>query len=311
MTKKKRVDLHSGKQITPKITFFMIVTGPDIVIADYVVKSYARIKDIDFKLQVYSNWVSSALKQKYFPQWERLDYVDIVKNEWQEDYKKPNDPRWTGPFEPHYDVLDRELRKINTPYFATVDSDFEILDPRFIPVMLAQLDANPKLVAMSADYRPKIERYFETYTQRWICLNECWNTWFCIYKRKALQCNVSHTYYEETIDGPISINGWDTSAYFQRALQQTHGGQLAVLDKKFQPCFIHYGAFAKNRDINDKNVALYRRLMILRKCGLFGYSNRFFHEVDQIFTEPLARLLMRAYFSHVDRSRFLPGWGPR
>lgn len=45
-----------------KITFFMIVTDRDLVIADYAVRGYGKIKDIPFKLRVYSNWITSTLK---------------------------------------------------------------------------------------------------------------------------------------------------------------------------------------------------------------------------------------------------------
>ena len=38
-----------------KITFFMIVTDPDLVIADYAVRSYAKIEDRRFTLRIYSN----------------------------------------------------------------------------------------------------------------------------------------------------------------------------------------------------------------------------------------------------------------
>jgi len=49
---------------------------------------------------------------------------------------------------------------------------------------------------------------------------------------------------------------------------------------KYQPCFIHYGAFSKNRNINAWNVGLYRRLQILRRIGLFGHDNGLVGKVD-------------------------------
>ena len=55
-----------------KITFFMIVTDPDLVIADYAVRSYAKIKDLRFTLRIYSNWASSSLKNVYFPRCEKV-----------------------------------------------------------------------------------------------------------------------------------------------------------------------------------------------------------------------------------------------
>jgi hypothetical protein len=132
----------------------MIVTDPDLIIADYAVKSFAKIKDLSFKLVVYSNWISYALKQKFFPRWRPFDFIEIVENEWQLDENKPTEPSLEGPFDLCTSIWDRELKKIQTPYQATVDADFEILNPKFITVMLSQLDANPNLIAMSTDYSP-------------------------------------------------------------------------------------------------------------------------------------------------------------
>jgi hypothetical protein len=286
-----------------KITFFMLVTDRDLIIADYAVKSYAKIKNLRFKLRVYSNWISSDLKQKYFPRWRKFDFVEIVENEWQTDDDKPTDPRLDGPFE-LYDVLwDRELKKITTPYHATVDADFEILNARFIPVMLARLDADPELVAMATDYSPTVPEYYDSYSDEVICLNERWHTWFCIYKREALQCSVSHAYYEEIMNGPVRRNAWDSAGYLQKTLKEVYGYKLAVLDADYQPCFIHYGAFGQNRHINENNVALYRRLQILRKRGLFGRGEK--------LTLKMAERLNNILFGHVDRSKYVEGWGKR
>jgi len=283
-----------------KITFFMIVTDPDIVIADYSVKSYARIKDIPFKLIVYSNWISSGLKQRYFPAWRNFEFVEIVENEWQADDNRPKGPNLEGPFELYDTIWDRELRKIQTPFHATVDADFEILDARFISVMVAQLEANPHLVAMSTDYSPRDPMRYDSYSNEVICLNERWHTWFCIYKREALRCPVSYAYYEELGTGAVRRNAWDSAAYFQHALMEFYGYELAVLPPQYQLCFIHYGAFSKNRHIDETNIGLYRQLQILRKRGLFGTGD--------IFTRKLATMLSKIIFGRVDRSRFWEGW---
>jgi hypothetical protein len=79
-----------------KNTFFMIVTDPDIVIADYAVRSYAKIKGAKFTLCVYSNWVSSSLKRRYFARWRKLSFVEIVEPEWHSDETKPTDRRLEG-----------------------------------------------------------------------------------------------------------------------------------------------------------------------------------------------------------------------
>src|SRR5579859_2743391 len=63
---------------SPEVTFFMIVTPRDVVIADYAVRSYAKIRDLDFSLRVYSNYLLPEQKDYYFPRWEKLPYVDVV-----------------------------------------------------------------------------------------------------------------------------------------------------------------------------------------------------------------------------------------
>jgi hypothetical protein len=155
-----------------EITFFMIVTDPDVVIADYAVRSYAKIKGLKFILRVYSNWVSSSLKKRYFPRWRKCSFVKIVEPEGQTDQNKPTDRQLEGPFERCDTIWDRELRTIDTPYYATVDADFEILDAWFVPVMLARLDNDPKLIAMSTDYTPTVKEYYDSYSNEVICLNE-------------------------------------------------------------------------------------------------------------------------------------------
>lgn len=291
-----------------KITFFMIVTDPDVVIAEYAVRSYAKIGDLRFTLRIYSNWVSSCLKKRYFPRWKRFSFVEIVDPEWQTDENKPTDRRLEGPFERCDTIWDRELKNINTPYHATVDADFEILDAKFVPLMLARLDSDPSLVAMATDYTPTITDHDDSYSNEVLCLNERWHTWFCIYKRAALQCGVSHAVHVEPLSGPVRYKSWDTSGYFQKALKETHGFDLAVLDATFQPCFIHYGAFSKNRELNERNIWLYRRLQILRKRGLFGRVSGLFGNVDHL-AKKSANFTSRICFGHIDRSKYWSGWG--
>jgi hypothetical protein len=145
-----------------KITFFMIVTDPDIGIADYAVKSYAKVQGIPFKLRIYSNWVSPHLKERYFPIWRSFDFVEIEENEWQKDKSGLQGNSLEGPYEKGFTIWDKELKKIQTPYFATVDADFEILDAKFIPVMLNHLDKESNLVAMATDYQPRVSELFDS-----------------------------------------------------------------------------------------------------------------------------------------------------
>ncbi|MEP6733223.1 MAG: hypothetical protein ABJE10_21450 [bacterium] len=287
----------------PVITFFMIVTDRDMVIADYAVRSCAKVTTVPFKLVVYSNWVLAALRAKYFPRWRELPYVEIWESAEQTDDRKPVDRRLWGPFELCYPIWDRELKKLRaTPYHATVDADFEILDGDFIPVMLQRLEENSRLIAMSTDYNPKINAYSDSYSGAEITLNERWHTHFCIYKREALECAVSHAYRAESQEGPLTKSAWDDAGYFQRALR-LRGFELEVLDAKYRRSFVHYGAFGQNRHIDDSNVALYRRLRIMRRVGLGGFG------------DPLSRgaafIVERVVFSRVDRHTYADGWAQR
>jgi len=291
------------------ITFFMIVTDRDIVIADYTVRSYDKIKDIPFKLLIYSNWVSSHLKQKYFGLWKKnLSYVEIIENNHHTEDKRPTDRSLTGPFEYCDPIWDRELPKIQTLYHATVDADFEILDAEFVSVMINRLNNSHKLIAMSVDYNPKIPKYYESYTKEIICINERWHTCFCIYKREALKCNVSHSYHQELTPGPIRRNAWDSSAYFQKVLKDVYGFELCAIESEYQPCFIHYGAFVQNTVINKSNVAIYRGLQIIRKNGIFKNSKIYLAALNKLIKK-MADFVNIALFGNVDRSKFADGWG--
>ena len=285
----------------PTIVFFMIVTERDIVIAEFAVRSYARLKNVPFKLVVYSNWIPFDLRQSYFPRWRRLPFLEIWEDASESDTGKPQDRSLEGPFEPGYVIWDRELKKLSdVPFHAVVDADFEILDPVFVDAMLARLRDDPGLVGISAEYNPPVAAFADTYTKRLIELNERWHTSFCIYKREALACRESYVYREEPLPGPVARHVWDDHAYFQQALRREHRYRFDVVDPRFRRCFIHYAAFSKNRDIDEANVALYRRVQILRQHGLFRRG-------DPV-TRFAGHVLNRLLYDRVDRLTFVPGW---
>src|SRR3979490_921732 len=132
----------------------MIVTPRDVVIADYAVRSYAKIKDLDFTLLVYSNYLLPEQKAYYFPRWEAFPFVTIARNPHHDaeilDIRARVDAeKLEGPFEYCDPVWDRELRKIDTPFVASVDADFEILHGGFVNHMLRNLRANRDLIGFS------------------------------------------------------------------------------------------------------------------------------------------------------------------
>jgi hypothetical protein len=281
----------------------MIVTDRDIVIAHYAIRSYSKIKNLKFKLRIYSNWLSVTLKMKYFPLWRQFPYVEIIENNWQDYMPKPDDPGLQGPYEKRGTILDRELKTILTPYVATVDADFELLNPDFIFWMLDALDAQPNLIAVSYLYVGRKEKYFDSYSQRIMWLDERWHNAFCIYKKKAFECNVSHCQREEpsNMDG-VQCKGWDTSAYFQKALREVHGYQLSALQGKFKDSYIHYENFSNIHFIDQKNVGIYRWLRIVSHCGFPLTRHRRLYLIDSAFRS-LAGRLHHILFHKAERSK--------
>src|ERR1700730_14741806 len=135
----------------------MIVTPRDVVIADYAVRSYAKITGLDFSLRVYSNYLLPQQKAYYFPRWEALPFVEIVRNPQHDEdlrgiHTRIKSDALEGPFADCDPIWDRELRKIDTPLVATVDADFEIFGSGFVTHMLHRLRTEPDLVGMSTDY---------------------------------------------------------------------------------------------------------------------------------------------------------------
>jgi hypothetical protein len=247
----------------PETTFFMIVTPRDAVIADYAVRSYEKLRGHDFTLLVYSNYLLPEQKAYYFPRWERLPFVEIARNDHHDADLRGINERITadaleGPFEYCDPLWDRELRKIDTPYVATVDADFEIFSARFLGRMMAQLRADPDMVGMSTDYSPR-EVVHEPYSGNTIILNERNHTWFCIYKHMAFErSQVSQAFHREMLPGAeVERNCWDSCAYFQKSLRD-QGLRFEYLHGAFRRDFIHYGAFSKNTSVTRESVRLFR-----------------------------------------------------
>ena len=241
----------------------MIVTPRDAVIADYAVHSYHKLRRLDFTLLVYSNYLLPEQKAYYFPRWERLPFVQVAHNNHQDaDLRGINEriqaDSLEGPFEYCDPLWDRELRKLTTPYVATVDADFEIFSGRFVNGIMAQLRAQPDLVGFSTDYSAT-EVVHEPYSGNTIILNERNHTWFCVYKQAAFErSQVSQAFHREIVpNAKVERNCWDSCAYFQKSLRD-QGLRFEYLHGRFRRDFIHYGAFSKNTSVTRETVGPFR-----------------------------------------------------
>lgn len=272
-----------------KITFFMIVTPRDILIADYSIKSYQKLykkyfATLPFKLVIYANTFSNDLKNEYFDEWRKLPYTEIYDNE-QKKIKhteigkviiSPEGMERTveGKFELCDTIWSEAFLKFETPYWATVDADFEILNPDFILYMIEKMDKDDNLVVMSSDYSPTKCHLGE------FDLCERYHTWFCIYKKSAQICKVSHYWFSETDENGKILVGYDSAANLQKHLREDYGFKMEACPQKYQNQFIHYGAFSKNRLIDKSNIEKFRKISIASTIGgpcqfrLFRYINK-------------------------------------
>ena len=303
-----------------KITFFMLVTNRDALMADHCVKSYQSLHkhfkdEVPFVLYIYCNCLDSVTKQKYVPRWSRFSYVQIFDNQEKmknikiragETITSPEgiDRVRDGWCENYDELWTSELKKFKTNYIATVDADFEVLKPDFIKHMIDVLDRDSNLIGMSSYYTPAQYARYEPYSGRVINIAERWDTWFCIYKLQAFACSTSHFYFEG-VDSNGETLCFDSSGYFQHRLITDFGYRFAAVDPKFSKQFIHYRAFSKNRSINDSNIGLYRRLAILRQNGFqTPFENLAAVKSVNKIMRAGARRFMLAYFNEAERTKY-------
>ena len=66
------------------ITFFMLVTPRDAILADYSIRSFRKLQSVlqayDWVLQVYLNCLTDDFKKKYVARWKKLPYVQLIDN---------------------------------------------------------------------------------------------------------------------------------------------------------------------------------------------------------------------------------------
>src|SRR5262249_11815840 len=144
-------------------------------------------------------------KAYFFPRWERLPFVELARNPHHDADlnaigKRIHAEDLEGPFEYCDPIWTRELRKLHTPFVATVDADFEIFRPQFLTFIMRRLRAESDLMGFSTDYSEK-SVFDEPYNGHRIILNERNHTWFCIYKQAAFEhSDVSMAFHREMLD---------------------------------------------------------------------------------------------------------------
>lgn len=301
---------------TPRITFFMLVTQRDLLIADYSIQSYKKInpEKLCYKLLIYANCLTNQQKQKYFKKWQKNQFVEIYDNE--DKVKKSNFVKGELIYSPegiarirdeaseNYDELwSTELKKLSTEFHATADADFEIIKPDFIYKMIEYLDQHQNTIAISTDYSPTQYNIYESYSNQAVNLWERWHTWFCIYRKEVFKCNTSHFFYVTNGENNLPTY-FDSAAFFQKKLQENFGWELKCIDSKYQHQFIHYEAFSKNITISQKKIYLYRKLRIINKVGFCHFKCDFYpiNKLDH-YAKIIAKQIFNYFFLEADIER--------
>ena len=300
------------------VTFFMLVTNYDIYIADYSISSYNLLylekqssNFPDFVLHIYANCISDSNKF-YLKKWEQLPFVLIYDNTKEtnnvifkstdilispEGIQRPRE----GLFESCDEIWTNQLQKISTKYFATVDADFEILNSRFIIKMIEDLENNINIAVFSTDY-DQTKVVFDTYLNENMVLSERWHTWFCIYRKSKYTIERSHYFYRFPMQNGMSFV-YDSGAYLQNLIKSNN--QMAYLDNyKYQTDFIHYGAFAKNKNLDQKSIKLYRKLAIYSKIGMFRRDTFFLKIVNYVIKKTSFILLKTKFQSEINERKY-------
>jgi hypothetical protein len=102
------------------------------------------VSGVDFRLVVYCNWITSVNRAKYFDKWRKsYEFVEILEPAWMTEERRPSGVSHygygvEGPYERCEIPWDRELPGFQSRYCATVDADFEILNPGFVHELLAR-----------------------------------------------------------------------------------------------------------------------------------------------------------------------------
>lgn len=169
-----------------------------------------------------------------------------------------------GFFETAPEIWSRELYRLAAEYVVMFDPDFEILDDIFVHEIIEGLSSNNKIGFYSTNFADSRE-CFEIYSRENAIIVRRFHTWFCAYRREALEKYHDFSYFEDR-SGPIPVK-YDHSAMLQEVLIERHGYLGKSLSGEHADRFLHYGAFSQNRSLRGLRLWLYRLVRIGRHSG--------------------------------------------
>jgi hypothetical protein len=214
----------------------MIVTPPDSHIARYAVRKLARSLHESLHLCIYFNGLNPNLQRRIRQHVQGNPYVQLKDN-----YAQIAENREAiaaqvgkvmvtanghacelreGLYEPQAEIWSRELVRFTEFDLAgIVDPDFEILEPDFIAGIQGAFADDERLGFFSTNYSPTVE-FYDSYSREHCILEQRYHTWFCLYRRRALELESDFYFYEERGG---KVRKWDHSARLQEKLHSVHG----------------------------------------------------------------------------------------
>lgn len=300
-----------------KTILLMTITPADLPIAKYCLASIIPALSENVHLKLFFNGVRYDLQKNFLDEQNLTENV-FIKSNWAhiqansttiknqvgaffDPLPDVSDFR-EGVYESCGEVWSRELVvEKNYDLVGIVDADFEIFSPKLFECFQQYFIEDNKLAFWSVDYSPRRFEY-EPYSKTKAWIEERWHTWFCVYRRSALE-KECHFYYleEQTSEGIIK---YDHSAKLQQKLILEHGFRGRSLEKN-RKMFIHYGAFAKNRSLDGPILYLYRLLRIGKYNGyLHSHNSRLLATPLRIFFAVIYKTLRMQRFDK-ERSRYI------
>ena len=256
----------------------MIVTPRDFPIALYTIPPLARITESsgNFHAVIYCNGLAGEhLSQISYliKGYERVSirnnnqHLRAIRNNLKiGDFTQENGSmeQRQGLLETAPEVWSRELVQLDADLVTMIDPDFEILDPEYMGVMLDGFAYDPRIAFYSTDYSPD-RNYFESYSKEYAIVAERWHTWFCVYRRTALEKYHDFSYIEDR-SGALPVKR-DHSGMLQKIFIDRYGYVGSCLTDAYSTQFLHYSSFAQNRSLRGWRLALYRIVRIGRHNG--------------------------------------------
>jgi hypothetical protein len=269
------------------LTLFMIITPRDFCIARYSLsalrKAVSKLQKV--KVIVYLNGVFELEETELIDSINhKTDGAFLVKSNRDRLSNKErnitNDEKYMTEWSST--IWSRELVLIDSQLIGIIDADFEVFDPSFIEDIRNGFVMDEKLGIFSTEHSETVET-FDTYSQQQIFLMERYHTWFCVYRKAALEdCHDFEFHAAPDYKKGLPIF-YDHSAFLQKELRE-RGWHARHLEKTDSWKYLHYGAFAKNLDLSGAWLPLYRLGKICKYNGFYPiHHNRLLARIFKKF----------------------------